>query len=159
MVDVIGTVSSVVSLVQITAETINHLRLAHQHKKDVETRFDQIRNVCCAFQANFERVNTNVNSEANALSDATVKQLLIHVDLVKSDMQNANAGLEGIRKSTPSSSSQSGIMRKFRRLKNTFKAAFNIDSITECLNDVERHVRRASDGTMQVMTLLGLDEI
>eukprot|EP00171_Calliarthron_tuberculosum_P023449 IDg23449t1 len=129
--DIIGTISSVISLAQITAEKLNDLRNANAINADVKKRLDTLCEQSREFQANFSSIRDKFDHEGSTLSKEKRKHLKMLMDLITKYMEEVGSTLNSRTTAAPPSSSSKPLRRAWWRTKTTFKTAFNVSSINE----------------------------
>eukprot|EP00171_Calliarthron_tuberculosum_P019566 IDg19566t1 len=91
--DVIGTISSVVSLAQITAKALNRLILADKINADLKKRLETLCERNCEFQSNFHSIKDKFVHEGSTLSEEKCKSVKMQMDLVSRTKRNTKTAL------------------------------------------------------------------
>eukprot|EP00171_Calliarthron_tuberculosum_P022411 IDg22411t1 len=89
-----GTISSVISLAQITAETVNRLRLAYEINEDLKTRLDTLHERSNLFQANFRFIKDKFDDKSNTLPQEKCNHVKLQADVVLDLIEEVNSALD-----------------------------------------------------------------
>eukprot|EP00171_Calliarthron_tuberculosum_P022493 IDg22493t1 len=157
--DVIGTISSVISLVQITVQTLSHLKHVNTINEDVKERLAKLHGRSCKFQANFRSIKDKFVNERSTLPKEKCEQVKLQVDVVSELIEEVNSALDNVKTTVTPSSSNNALRRAWWRTKLTVKTAFSISSITERLDTVNSKLQEAISVTSRIMSLIDLEEI